>query len=139
MIQINEEMDKDEKFGSIKLFTGFLQMVGYDPSVFVATSAANTGIDNCQLQLINRFGFPHYLTTLFQERGHNAQGPWMTGMYVIFTNWIMFLKLALTMFLPSTQQTNEPSKYEGMNTVIPSLSQERRITPVSSALTVSFI
>ena len=46
VIQINGEMDKHEKFGFIKLFTGFLQMVGYDPRVLIATSADNTGIDN---------------------------------------------------------------------------------------------
>ena len=46
IIEIHNEMEKHEKFGFIRLFTGFLKMVGYDPRILVAISAANTGIDN---------------------------------------------------------------------------------------------
>ena len=85
VVQINSEMDRHEKNGSIKLSTGFLKMVGYNPRVLVATSAVNTGIDNRQLQLVHRFGLLRCPTTLLQERGRNACAPGMTGAYVIFT------------------------------------------------------
>ena len=69
---MNGEMDKHEKFGFIKLFTGFLWMVGYDQRVLVVTSVTNTGIGNKQLQLVYCFGFPYFPTTLLQEQGRNA-------------------------------------------------------------------
>ena len=104
--QINGEMDKHEKFGFITLFTDFLRMVGYDPCVLVVTSAANT---------------------LFQEWGCNARVLGMIGRYVICTSWIMFVKRALSIFLPSTRQSNKPSEATmGINAVIPSLSPDRQ-------------
>ena len=132
-------MDKSEKFGFIKLFTGFLWMAGYDPRVLVATSAANTGIDNGQLQLMNCFGFLPCPTTLLQERGRNACVAGMTGSYITFTPWMIFVKLALSMFLPFTKSANEPSEYEGINTIIPSLSPDRPTTPASSRPTAATI
>ena len=99
--QIHGDMDKNAKLGFIKLFTRFLWMVGYDPRVLVATSAANTGVDNCQLQLVNRFGFPCCPTALLQEWGCNALVAGMTWRYILFTSWMMFIKLAFSMFLPS--------------------------------------
>ena len=86
VVQINGELDKHDKFGFIRLFARFLKMVGYEPYVLVATSAANTGIDNRQLQLVYCVKFPRCPTTLFQERGRNACAPGMTGEYVIFTS-----------------------------------------------------
>ena len=103
VIQIKGEMDKHGKCSFIKLSTGFLKMVGYDPHALFATSAANTGIDNQHLQIVNRFSFPCYPTTLLQECGRNARVVGMTGIYVIFTSWLLFVKLASSIFTPSTE------------------------------------
>ena len=108
-------MDKHEKFGFIKLFTGFLRIVGYDPRV----------LEGYDPRVLDATSAPD---TLFQERGHNARVLGMTGRYVICASWILFVRLALSIFLPSMRQSNEPSETtEGINTVIPSLSPDRRI------------
>ena len=53
VITIHGEMDKNEKFGFIQLFTGHLVMANYDCRALVGTAAVNTGINNKHLQLVN--------------------------------------------------------------------------------------
>ena len=91
---------------------------------------------NCSL---NCFGFLPCPTTLLQERGRNACVAGMTGSYITFTPWMIFVKLALSMFLPFTKSANEPSEYKGINTIIPSLSPDRPTTPASSRPTSATI
>ena len=123
VLQIHGEQDKNEKFGYMKLYTGHLSMVDFYPRALVATGAANTGFDNLTLQLVNRFGFPRCIPTLLQERGRNARVPGMTGEYNIFTNWVMFVKLALSMLLPAKKDKEVPTECSGVNSAIPTTPQ----------------
>ena len=42
----------------------------------------------------------------------------MTGAFNIFTDWKTFIKLLLSIMIPLEKQTNEPSEYDGLNSVI---------------------
>ena len=45
VLQINGDMDKNEKFSFVHLFTSAVRMKHYHPRILVATPATNTGID----------------------------------------------------------------------------------------------
>jgi superfamily II DNA/RNA helicase len=45
VLEIHGEMDKNEKFYVIRLFTNAARLAGMEPQVLVGTSAGNTGID----------------------------------------------------------------------------------------------
>ena len=81
VLTIHGEMDKNEKFGYVKLYTGHLSMPDYDPRALIGTAAVNTGMDNICLEPVDRFGFPRCPSTLLQERGRNAR---MAGMLIAF-------------------------------------------------------
>ena len=49
MLQINGDMDKNEKFTFISIYTSYLWMANYYPRVLVVTAAANAGIDQPKL------------------------------------------------------------------------------------------
>ena len=100
----------------------------YDPRVLVATAAANTGIDQRELNHVLRVGFPRCLTTLIQERGRNARVEGMLGLYTIHSDWTMFVKILLSVLTPGTSQSNEPEDHEFVNSMIESRSPERRRT-----------
>ena len=44
VLEINGEMDKNEKFAVARLFTNATRLAGLSPRVLVGTSAANHGI-----------------------------------------------------------------------------------------------
>ena len=122
-------MDKNEKFGYVKLYTGHLSMPDYDPRALIGTAAVNTGMDNICLERVDRFGFPRCPSTLLQERGRNARMAGMSGAFTIYTNWIMFVKLVLSILATLNKEKYEPSECDGVNLVIPSKSPDR-IVPV---------
>ena len=126
VITIHGEMDKNEKFGFIQLFTGHLVMANYDCRALVGTAAVNTGINNKHLQLVNRFGIPRCVPTSLQERGRNARVAGMIGAYVILTNWKMFITLALYILEPDKNPTEQPTEYVGVNSAI---SPRKTTTP----------
>ena len=47
VIQINRDIDKNEKFAFVRLFTTMLTMQNYNPRVLVAAPATNTIIPVC--------------------------------------------------------------------------------------------
>ena len=104
VLQINGDMDKHEKIAFVRLFTTCIRMGGYRPRVLVATAAANTGIDQPKLVWVLRVGFPRCLSTLLQERGRNARLASLAGMFAVFTNWKMFVKLLLCVLLRKCMQ-----------------------------------
>ena len=87
----------------------------------IAMATANTGIDKELIKIIViRKGIPYDLTTSFQEWEQNARKLSMIGQYLIFTDWLIFVKLLLSILLPLKIETNEPLEYEGINSVIQS-------------------
>ena len=127
VLQINGDMDKDEKFAYIRLFTGDLKMKDYFCRILLATAAANTGIDQEFLDFVIRVGLPRCLTTLLQERGRNARRMGMVGRYIVFSSWILFLKLLLTILIPRNNNNDaEPTEAVSVNTFITSRSPDKR-------------
>ena len=68
VLPINEHMDKIEKFAHVRLFTCSIVLRSHRFQVLVATSAANTGIDQPRIKLVTRYDLPRDTTTLLQER-----------------------------------------------------------------------
>jgi len=89
ILQITGEMDKNEKFAFIRLFTSAAKIKGMFPRVLAATAAANTGIDQVLLAMVLRIGFARCIITLLQEMGRNARKPGMTGVFLVFSDWKM--------------------------------------------------
>ena len=71
VLHIHGSQDKEENFWFVQLFCSKVSMEFLIPSarVLVATSAANTGIENNNVMEILRVGFPRDLVTFLQERG----------------------------------------------------------------------
>ena len=55
VLPINGYMGKIEKFANIRLFTCSIILRGHRFRVLVATSAANTGIDQSRTKLVTRY------------------------------------------------------------------------------------
>ena len=122
IIQINGDMDKEEKFRFIRLFTGDEVMPGTNPQVLCATAAANTGVDQERLDWVLRIGLPRCILTLLQERGRNARKLGMKGMFQLFTSWKLFVALLLSILAPRNQDHVEPEDGGSVNTMIRALS-----------------
>ena len=122
VLQITGEMDKHEKFAFIRLFTSSAKMDGMYPRVLAATSAANTGIDQALLGMVLRIGLARCVVTLLQEMGRNARQPGMKGIFLVFSDWKMFVTLLLSILLPRSEGGSEPAEYTGLNSVILSKS-----------------
>ena len=112
VLQITGEMDKNEKFAFIRLFTSAIEMHGMLPRVLAATAAANTGIDQPLLGMVFRIGLPRCIVTLLQEMGRNARLDGMTGIFLVATDWKMFVKLLLSVLLPRDYRDVEPPEYD---------------------------
>ena len=126
VLQINGNMDKHEKIAFIRLYTSTVKMSNLDPGVLVATAAANTGIDQIQLVHVLRIGLPRCITTMLQERGRNARRIEMQGLFAVFTNRPMFVKLLLSILLPPEVESEEVADHEYINSVITTRSPDTR-------------
>jgi len=123
VIQILGGMDKNEKFNSMHFFTGEQTFHRYYLCLLISTPAADTGIDQEQTQHVSCQGFPRNpIFFSFQGCSRNARQPGMTGEYCIFTDWLLFVKLLLSILLPLNTPTNDPPEYEGVNIIIKSKS-----------------
>ena len=87
VLSINSNMDKIEKFAHIRLFTCVIVLRGHRFRVLVATSAANTGIDQPRTKLVTRFVLHRDSITLLQEKGRLFRKPEMTGCFEIYTDF----------------------------------------------------
>ena len=63
VLQIIGDMDKDEKFAFIRLFTSVISLVDFHPRVLTATATTNTGIDQERLDCVLRIGLPICIIT----------------------------------------------------------------------------
>ena len=72
-------------------------------------------------------GIPHDLPTLFQEQGQNTRKLSMLSQYLMFTDWLMFVKLLVSILLPIKIETGEPPEYEGINPIIQSKTPVKNI------------
>ena len=130
VIIINGHMDKHEKFSFVRLLTRDITLEDYLARICVATAAANTGIDQKWMEWIDRIGLPRDVLTMLQEMGRNARQPGMTGAYHIYTDWKRFVKLLLSILIPLKKEGEEPPEYEGLNSVIPSKTKEKRVNNI---------
>ena len=119
-------MEKEEKFAFIRLFTSDLSLLDFNPRVLAATAAANTGIDQEQLDFVVRVGLPRCIITALQERGRNARVAGMIGCFAVFTSWTLFVKLILTTLVPIVGADEEANEFLGTNSMITSRSPEKR-------------
>ena len=101
----------------MQLFAGSLSMDDFIAHILVTMATANTGIDKDSIKMVVQKGIPRDLIRLFQEQGQNARKLGMLGRYLIFTDWLMFVKLLLSILLPLEIETNEPPEYGGINSV----------------------
>ena len=126
VLQVHGEMDKHEKFAFIRLFVAAIHKGKFNPRVLVATAAANTGIDAPRLLRVLRVGIPRCLVTLIQERGRNAREAGLTGMFVVITDWSMFVFLLLSILInPSPSDTEEIHDHFFANSMIKSQTPKR--------------
>mmetsp|Transcript_13120 Transcript_13120/g.28340 ORF Transcript_13120/g.28340 Transcript_13120/m.28340 type:complete len:306 (-) Transcript_13120:172-1089(-) len=123
VIQIHGDQDKHETFAFTQLFTSSVKMQNYNPFMLFTTAAASTGIDQTLVEWVMTVGLPRCLTTLLQECGRNRS----EGLYLIVTDWKLFIKLLLTILvpLPKQSQTEELPDYEYMNTMIATKTPEK--------------
>ena len=126
VLQITGDMEKEEKFAFIRLFTSDLSLLDFNPRVLAATAAANTGIDQEQLDFVVRVGLPRCIITALQERGRNARVAGMIGCFAVFTSWTLFVKLILTTLVPIVGVDAEANEFLGTNSMITSRSPEKR-------------
>ena len=124
VLQITGDMEKEEKFAFIRLFTCDLSLLDFNPRVLTAIAAANTGIDQEQLDFVVRVGMPWCITTSLQERGRNARKSGMIECVAVFTSWILFVKFLLTILVPIVEEDEEASEFLGTNSMITSCSPE---------------
>ena len=127
IITIHGRMEKHDKFAFIKLFTGALYLPDFKPNICISTAAANTGIDKAAMEMVIRMGIPRDVVTSFQERGRNAREEGMTGVYSITTDWVMYIKLVMTIILPPPSEEATP-EYKEINSAItsPNRSSKRQ-------------
>mmetsp|Transcript_13705 Transcript_13705/g.23331 ORF Transcript_13705/g.23331 Transcript_13705/m.23331 type:complete len:196 (+) Transcript_13705:212-799(+) len=122
VLQISREMDKNEKNAFTRLFTSAVRMRNFRPRVLVATSAANTGIDQVLVKWVLTVGLPRCLTTLLQEHDHNR----FAGIYLIMTDWKMFVRLLLSILLPNSNLSDGVEEHKYCNSMIMARTPEKR-------------
>ena len=127
VLQINGAMDKHEKFSFIRLFTSAIRMSNFNPRVLVFTAAANTGIDNKRVDYVLRVGLPRCLITLLQERGRNARVAGMKGLFAVFTDWKLFMRLLMSIIAPNSSKPDEVQDHNFANSMISSKSPLRKM------------
>ena len=71
-------MDMNEKFTVARFFTNAVCLANSEPRALVATSARNTGIYQCQLDMVGRAGPSLDIIFVLRELGHNC---WKDGMH----------------------------------------------------------
>ena len=69
--------------------------------------------------MVIRMGIPRDVVTSFQERGRNARKDGMTGVYLITTDWVGYVKLLMTIVLPPGSEKATP-EYKEVNSAITS-------------------
>ena len=124
VLQINGDMDKHEKFAFIRLFTSSIKLKTFHPNVLIATPAANTGFDQTLVCWVLSVGLPRCMTSLLQERGRNRNA----GKYVVMTNWVMFVKLLLSILIPPSARNDsgELRDVQYINTMLKTKSPDKR-------------
>ena len=121
------------KNGSICLFTSAVLMHGMMSQVLAATATAtaNTGIDQELVAMVLRLGSARSLVIALQEMGRNARKVGMSGSFIVFSDWKMFVKLLLSILLPKANKSAKLTEYMGMNSVKMSKSPRGKNDPVT--------
>ena len=111
MLSIHGHMDKMEKFAHIRLFTCAIVLRGHRFRVLVATSAANTGIDQPRTKLVTRFGLHRDPITLLQEKGRLVRKPGMTGRFEIYDDFVSWVILVASTLAPGPKTSPNAEDY----------------------------
>ena len=113
------------KIAYTQLYTSSVTMEGLNPRAFVATTAANTCIAQPHCNWVLTIGVPCCVTTLLQKRGRHR----FDGMYIVMTDWKLFMKLLLSVVLPPMKpKSDEMHDHDYINTMIKSKSPDKRDT-----------
>ena len=107
LVQINGDMDKNEKFAFVRLFTTSVRLRRYYPHVLVATPAANTGIEQMLVVYVLRVGLPRSITMMLQERGRCLPNPGVLGYFVLFVDWSLLIFVLITVVLPVENNSSD--------------------------------
>ena len=84
------------------------------------------------------WGVPCCLITLLQEQGRDTRVSRMVGMFAIFTDWKLFVKLLLfILFPPTNTASNKITDHECVNLAIASQTPERHRVAASSWMEVN--
>ena len=126
VLEVHGDMDKHEKFAFTRLFTTSIRMKHLHPRILVATAAANTGIEQALLTYVLRVGIPRCIVTFLQERGRNSRTPGLRGLFAIYSNWSLFVKLLLTVLLPRDSGSDEIPEHDFVNSTVTARSPEKR-------------
>ena len=137
VLPINGHMDKIEKFAHVRLFTCSIVLRGHRFRVLVATSAANTGIDQPRTTLVTRYGLPRDATTLLQEKGRLVRKPGMIGRFDIYTDWVSWIILVISTLTPLANQSEDNEDCAYVNSSIESRSLDKGSKAVDKNATVS--
>ena len=125
VLEINGEMDKNEKCAVARLFTNATRLAGLSPCVLVGTSAANHGIDQPDTDLVLRSGTARGVITVLQERGRNCRKPGTSGCYDVYFGWRNVTNAAIGV-LTGHKSSAGSSDCAGMNSVIASLTNQEQ-------------
>ena len=115
MLQINGNVDKNEKSAFIRLITSVGFIISSNSRVMEATIASNTINHQSQLQAVFRAGFPHCILMSLQELRDNACHPGKNSAFSVFTDLWMFEELLLTILITLKKKSNQPPDYHGLN------------------------
>ena len=129
LVQINGDMDKNEIFAFIRLFTTSVRLRRYYPRVLVATPAANTGIEQMLVVYVLRVGLPRSITMMLQERGRCLRNPVVLSYFVLFVDWSLFIFVLITVVLPvENNSSDELSDYTYAGSMIDARTPARICT-----------
>ena len=136
-------MEKHGKFGFIKLFTGAFFLPNFKPNVCTSTATVSTGIDKATMDMVIRMDIQWDVADGSFIPGERTQckETWMTGVYSITTDWIMYMKLLMTIMSPPVLEKAAPEYYK-VNTDMPMPNERsmkhRKVSDVALTSTQQF-
>jgi hypothetical protein len=126
VLHIYGSQDKEEKFWFVRLFCSKVSMEFLNPRVLLATSAANTGIDNNNVIEILRVGFPRDLITYLQERGRACRELNQIGLCYLVADILSLIKTLKMIMIYATDDDDVDHDITGMNCAVQSPSRKIR-------------
>jgi hypothetical protein len=121
VININESLDKIDKFWRIRLFCDDHYRCQGQYRALVTTNASNVGIDKHSIALQVQFEWPPDLLTYFQERGRGSSSQVVRSSFILFGDFASFINLMSQLLMASKLDDGKSScgnEVEGFNSAI---------------------